>query len=466
MQNQKSATMAGILGIFFGVFGAHWWYLGNKKKAWIHLGMWLATMALVLIAMASLPGIFMMSTAGSTGGLILILMFGAAILGAANEVWALVESVKILKGGDAGLVQLMTRTAMQTSVQTSAQTIAQHQAPLMTQSGQNGMMQNDMMQGGMQDGQNGMMQNGMRGGMMGNMQAPAPKKPMNPATKKKIMLGVGIGSGVVVVGIIVAVVVALAMKVDYGTAYREMKDLKVELEELTEGNDCVKAYNAVEYIMVDAETFDGYADSCLALSTDLAAVTKRLDALDALTKDKELQAKYGEFKAALEDFVPEDEGLEEKMAVLKSWHNFRLAAKRVSSASSKNITEADLDAAGKTLTDSSSETLRTYGEEWSKLIKAYYQAKWTEDNYNWQNYNQDEYQKISDDAHAKRVELNDYQKAHEPKVTEMVGEIGGSGSAAMNAYDDMYDFVRDKYEKNYNQDSGDCDSFGGIVYCD
>ncbi len=36
-QSPKSATVAGILGIFLGAFGAHNWYLGQKKNGIIHV---------------------------------------------------------------------------------------------------------------------------------------------------------------------------------------------------------------------------------------------------------------------------------------------------------------------------------------------------------------------------------------------------------------------------------------------
>ena len=36
-QNTKSATTAGLLGIFLGTVGAHNWYLGEKTKGIIHV---------------------------------------------------------------------------------------------------------------------------------------------------------------------------------------------------------------------------------------------------------------------------------------------------------------------------------------------------------------------------------------------------------------------------------------------
>ena len=49
MQNTKSATTAGLLGLFLGAFGGHNWYLGDNKKGIIHCSMAGAGILLVII---------------------------------------------------------------------------------------------------------------------------------------------------------------------------------------------------------------------------------------------------------------------------------------------------------------------------------------------------------------------------------------------------------------------------------
>jgi TM2 domain-containing membrane protein YozV len=43
---QKSKLIASLLGIFLGIWGVHWFYLGYKKKAWLNLGLFLTGFAL------------------------------------------------------------------------------------------------------------------------------------------------------------------------------------------------------------------------------------------------------------------------------------------------------------------------------------------------------------------------------------------------------------------------------------
>ncbi len=53
MQNTKvkSATVAGLLGIFLGQFGAHSWYLGKKKQGIAHVCLFAAAMIILIIGM-------------------------------------------------------------------------------------------------------------------------------------------------------------------------------------------------------------------------------------------------------------------------------------------------------------------------------------------------------------------------------------------------------------------------------
>lgn len=39
----KSKLLAGLLGLFLGIFGVQWFYLGNKTRGWIYLGIFFIT---------------------------------------------------------------------------------------------------------------------------------------------------------------------------------------------------------------------------------------------------------------------------------------------------------------------------------------------------------------------------------------------------------------------------------------
>lgn len=103
--NVKSATVAGLLGIFLGSVGAHDWYLGDKKKGTIHVCLAASGLIVSVIATAILPAALSYRTLLSMAGLIALLSGVAGLIMAANGIWGLVEGIMILTQGDAGLAR-------------------------------------------------------------------------------------------------------------------------------------------------------------------------------------------------------------------------------------------------------------------------------------------------------------------------------------------------------------------------
>lgn len=102
-QNPKSATVAGLLGIFLGGFGAHNWYLGEKTKGIIHVCLMSGGILLEILAGILLPNILSYSALLSMAWLFAVLTPIAGLCMAASSIWGLVEGIQILVGGDAGL---------------------------------------------------------------------------------------------------------------------------------------------------------------------------------------------------------------------------------------------------------------------------------------------------------------------------------------------------------------------------
>lgn len=103
--NYKSATTAGLLGIFLGAVGAHDWYLGDRKKGTTHVILAGAGFALIIIADVILPNALSFWTLYKMLWLISIMSWVAWALIGASELWGFIEGIKILTAGDAGLAQ-------------------------------------------------------------------------------------------------------------------------------------------------------------------------------------------------------------------------------------------------------------------------------------------------------------------------------------------------------------------------
>lgn len=104
-QNVKSATTAGLLGIFLGSFGAHNFYLGEKSKGIIHVCMMSAGLLVEILATAILPNVLSLSMLLQMAWIFTMLAGIASLVMFASAIWGLSEGVTILTQGDAGLAR-------------------------------------------------------------------------------------------------------------------------------------------------------------------------------------------------------------------------------------------------------------------------------------------------------------------------------------------------------------------------
>lgn len=118
MQNNqiKSATTAGLLGIFLGSFGAHNWYLGEKGKGIAHVCMMSGGVLLWVVSAIILPLVLNVAAFLSAAAFLAILTPVAIVAMAASGIWGLIEAIIILSQGDDGLARkgylVATPTAM------------------------------------------------------------------------------------------------------------------------------------------------------------------------------------------------------------------------------------------------------------------------------------------------------------------------------------------------------------------
>lgn len=106
--NLKSATTAGLLGIFLGSVGAHNWYLGEKKQGIIHVSLLGAGLVLEVISVMMVPktvSLYTLSTATTNAGMTAIFAMLAGLVLSGNAIWGLVSGIIILSQGDAGLAK-------------------------------------------------------------------------------------------------------------------------------------------------------------------------------------------------------------------------------------------------------------------------------------------------------------------------------------------------------------------------
>ncbi len=87
----KSKIVAALLAIFLGSLGIHSFYMGQKQKGFVQLGIFVAGLALMIAGLASFVS--------GMGQSIPILAIVGYFLILGVSIWALVDFVRILTGG-------------------------------------------------------------------------------------------------------------------------------------------------------------------------------------------------------------------------------------------------------------------------------------------------------------------------------------------------------------------------------
>lgn len=290
---------------------------------------------------------------------------------------------------------------------------------------------------------------------------PTSKQPMNPAKKKKLILGITLGVGGVIVAVIAVVVVSMLMRVDYGESYRVAKELKPKVAALNHNYDCSSVVNDVAKTYATATTYDGYIAGCLGAMEGVDGLVAQLGQTPGVKRNQELKAQYERFQEAIGAVLPDEEELKQRLNVYQVWHNFVVAVDdlRISTSS-----DAEIQNAAKILTESGNEILAKYGAGWLEKTLAYVQAYRAYTN-STVSYFSDEYRALKVDRDNKQTEQKNWIAENKPDIAEVGGLSFGSTAKMYTEFTKLYDMITELYEENYD-DSGDCTEFLGEVICD
>lgn len=308
------------------------------------------------------------------------------------------------------------------------------------------------------------MQNDMQGNMQGNWQPQPqmmrpPKQPMDPAKKKKLILGLSLGIGGAVVAIIAIVVVITLMKADYGESYRVAKDLKPKVSSLNSNYDCSRVVDYVSSTYTKEATYNGYIDGCATVAEGVDEMVAKLGQTSGVKRDKELKAQYERFQEAIGTVLPNEDELRQRLNVYKAWHKF---VTMVDDLSASKSSDAEVQNAAKILTESGNEVLAKYGAGWLEKTLAYVQAYRAYYNASYSDSNRSNLRTVAND---KQTEQKNWVAANKPDITE-IGGLSFENSSKMYAeFTKLYDMITELYERNYDG-SGDCTEFLGEVFCE
>lgn len=284
----------------------------------------------------------------------------------------------------------------------------------------------------------------------------APKQPMDPAKKKKLIIGLSVGGGALVLAIAAIILVPILLKTDYSTAYNTAKELKPLVAEAYYNTDCERVVDYVDSDYYSVKDYSSAVETCKKLWSDIAPKVSDLEETTGVKRDDNLNQKFYDFKTAYEQIAPDADALAERLELYKVWHSFVVAIDDFG----WNQTDAELTQAANILINSGNETLANYGTGWLEKRKAAAEAYRAYNNRS--GYSSELLQKYYD----AQTDAKNYDSSTKPSITEVAGEINTETGTMYNNFSTFYDALTDTYEANYNYGSGDCTEFSELVYCE
>ena len=289
----------------------------------------------------------------------------------------------------------------------------------------------------------------------------SPKKPMDPAKKKKIILIVSILSGVAVVGIALAIILPIVLRVDYTSAYeiasKMYNDSTVYDIYLNYRDGCDDVSFYVDNSWTSSSSYDGLIDRCKKVySGDVISQINELGETAGVQRNEEIKAAFDTFKTEYSKLIPDNtETLEQNLDAWKAWHSFIVDRPGIYSS----VTDSEITAAANHLINSSNSDLKTYGETWleKRLDLGNTYRKYLNDG----SVSYSEYSR-------KRSEFEDWVSSNEPSIETIAPIEFSSNSAAYSVYEKFDELYR-KIKDAYNESTGNTKCYtmpDGSKYCD
>lgn len=295
------------------------------------------------------------------------------------------------------------------------------------------------------------------------------KRSFGQMTKKqrRLLIIVPSVSLVLIITLSFIAIITGVFATDYSKTYSVAKTIRGELQKIRSNANCDKVTEYIDNTFTSMEIYQGYVEECKKVSQGVnpQLIDEMADTAGVL-KDIEVNRRFEAFKVALNEAKTGNSEVGKVLDLYLTWHSWVLTeASGDKMHNGFEWSEAEIKDAAKVLIDSGNQKLVDYGKRWIELktaaanaaYKFYHTSEETE---------VVDYMAVKSDMNAKKTAFSDFQKEKRPDVLKEFPLQLTDLANISTKFEDMYSFIRETYQKNYNKKVGGCKELINAVICD
>lgn len=285
--------------------------------------------------------------------------------------------------------------------------------------------------------------------------------------QKRLLIIMPAGLVILVVTFSLIATVTGIFATDYSKTYSVAKTIKNELQKIRSNVNCDKVIEYNNNTFTSMEIYQGYVEACkLSIQgIDIKIIDEMADTAGVL-KDIEVNRRFEAFKVALNEAKLGNSEAERTLDLYVLWHSWTLTeAAGDKTHNGFEWNEEEIKDAAKILIESGNEKLVNYGNRWIELkteaakaaYKFYHSSEETE---------VVDYVAAKSEMETKKNAFLEFQKKERPDMlVDFPLQMVDLANISVK-FEEMYNFIRETYQKHYNNKVGGCKELINSVICD